>query len=214
MDDYIVLSISKIQDQLHHVTNIIMRGIHDVSPSDKNDKEDSISLKKILKKEAAWETIKNVLGFESYGNPGEHTIWHTKDRRTYILTKLKKFIREGEHRKKGIPFEEFRTYPAKLRYEFITIPAGKGLLSQCNQMLGKDPNTVYLKRNTTLLSAIRYCHHLPEMSTKNPTPCKELVTGWPHYIGVKDESSHGIGGIIMGKEKRMHTNSVLPCLAR
>ena len=25
--------------------------------------------------------------------------------------------------------------------------------------------------------------------------------GWPHYIGVKDASSHGIGGIIMGEEK-------------
>ena len=25
--------------------------------------------------------------------------------------------------------------------------------------------------------------------------------GWPHYIGVKDASSHVIGGIIMGEEK-------------
>ena len=49
--------------------------------------------------------------------------------------------------------------------------------------------------------AIRDCHHLLELSTKNPTPCKELVTGWPHYIGVKDAYSHGIGGIIMGKGK-------------
>ena len=39
------------------------------------------------------------------------------------------------------------------------------------------------------------------MSTKNPTPCKELFTGWPHYIGVKDASNHGIGGIIMGEGK-------------
>ena len=34
------------------------------------------------------------------------------------------------------------------------------------------------------------------MSTKNQTLCKELVTRWPHYIGVNDKSSHGIGGII------------------
>ena len=49
-----------------------MTGIHDVFPPDKDDKEDAISLKKILKKESAWETIKNVLGFEFDGNPGEH----------------------------------------------------------------------------------------------------------------------------------------------
>ena len=70
MDDYIVLDIQNIQDQLHHVANTIMTGIHDVFPPYKDDNEDDISLKKILKKEAAWATIKNVLGFEFDGNPG------------------------------------------------------------------------------------------------------------------------------------------------
>ena len=82
-----------------------MTGIHDVFPPYKDDKEDAISLKKILKKESAWATIKNVLEFEFDGNPGEHTIWLTEDRRTDVLIKLRKWIREGEHRKKGIPFE-------------------------------------------------------------------------------------------------------------
>ena len=68
-------------------------------------------------------------------------------------------------------------------------------------MLGKEPENVFLKCNKPLLSAIRDCRHLLEMSTKNPTPCKELVTGWPHCIGVKDASSHGIGGIIMEEGK-------------
>ena len=74
---------------------------------DKDDDEYAISLKKILKKEIAWAIINNVLGFEFDGNPGNHTIWLTEDCHTNILTKLKKWIREGEHRKKGIPFEEF-----------------------------------------------------------------------------------------------------------
>ena len=126
MDDYIVLAIPNIQDQLHHVANEIMTGINDVFPPDKNEKEDAISINKILKKEDAWATINNVLGFEFDGNPGEHTIWLTEDRRTYILTTLKKWIREGEHRKEGIPFEEFLTYLEKMRYDFITIPDGKG----------------------------------------------------------------------------------------
>ena len=39
------------------------------------------------------------------------------------------------------------------------------------------------------------------MSTKNPTPCKELVKVWPHYIGVKDAYIHGVRGIIMGEGK-------------
>ena len=95
MNDYIVLAIPKIQDQLHHVANSTMTGIHDVFPTDKDDKEDAISIKKILKKEALWATIKNVLGFEFDGNPGEYTIWLIEDRCADIPTKLKKWIREG-----------------------------------------------------------------------------------------------------------------------
>ena len=91
MYDYIVLAIPKIQDQLHHVADAIMTGIHDVFPPDNYDEEDAISLKK--KKEAACATIKNFLVFEFDGNPGEHTIWLTEDRCTDILTKLKKWIR-------------------------------------------------------------------------------------------------------------------------
>ena len=68
-------------------------------------------------------------------------------------------------------------------------------------MFGKEPNNVFLQCNKPLLSAIRDCRHILEISTKNPIPCKELVTLWTHYIGVKDASSHGIGGIIMGEEK-------------
>ena len=38
MDDYIVLDISKSQDQLHHVANTIIIGIHDVFSPDNDDK--------------------------------------------------------------------------------------------------------------------------------------------------------------------------------
>ena len=47
---YILLAIPKIQDQLHHMANAIMTGIHDIFPPDKHDKEYAISLKKILKR--------------------------------------------------------------------------------------------------------------------------------------------------------------------
>ena len=63
MDDYIVLVIPKIQDQLHHVANAIITGMCDVFLPDKDDKEYSISIKEIIKKESAWTTIRNVLVF-------------------------------------------------------------------------------------------------------------------------------------------------------
>ena len=69
MDDYIELAIPRSQDQLHHVANAIITGIHDVFSPYKYYKEDAIPLKNILKKEASWAIIKNVLGFEFDGNP-------------------------------------------------------------------------------------------------------------------------------------------------
>ena len=68
-------------------------------------------------------------------------------------------------------------------------------------MLGKEPNNIFLWQNKHLLSAIRDCRHLLELSTKIPTTCKELVTVWPHHIWFKGAYRHGIGAIIMGKGK-------------
>ena len=47
------------------------------------------------------------MGFELDGNPGEHTICLTEDRRIDILTKSKKWIREEEHRKRVPPLKNF-----------------------------------------------------------------------------------------------------------
>ena len=101
-----------------------------------------------------------MLGFEFDGNLGKHTIWLTEDRRTDILTKFKKWIREVEHRKMLFPLKNFEYILKKLRCAFITIPYGKLLLSPCNQMLGKDPENIFLQHNKPLLSAIRDCCHL------------------------------------------------------
>ena len=52
MNNYIVLAIPRSWDQLHHVAKSVMTGIHDMFPLDKDDDEDAISLKKILKSRA------------------------------------------------------------------------------------------------------------------------------------------------------------------
>ena len=76
-------------------------------PPDKDDKEYAISLKKVLKKEAAWAIIKNVLEFEFYGNSGEHTIWLTENRRKNILTKLKNGLGKESIKKRVSPLNNF-----------------------------------------------------------------------------------------------------------
>ena len=99
MNDYVALDIPRSQYQLHHVANTIITGIHDVFPPDKYDKEDEKSLKKILKMRPHGKLLRMCWDLNLMETHGGHTIWITEDCRTDILTKLKKWIREGEHRK-------------------------------------------------------------------------------------------------------------------
>ena len=43
------------------------------------------------------------------------------------------------------------------------------------------------------------CRTLLRELTRCPTRCRELVAGWPDFVGVVDASSHGIGGIVIGE---------------
>jgi hypothetical protein len=82
----------------------------------------------------------------------------------------------------------------------VSIPSGKGLLSPCNNILAKEPPFVFLKRNKKLLQAIKDCRTIIHEATRDPTACRELVMGAPDFVGVKDASVHGVGGIIIGQE--------------
>jgi hypothetical protein len=56
VDDFMSLVIPVSREQLRHVANAIMHGIHDVFPPDNNDDEDQISEKKMKKGEGLYDT--------------------------------------------------------------------------------------------------------------------------------------------------------------
>ena len=201
VDDYINIAIPTSREQLEHVANAVLHGIHDVFPANSNDELDPISLKKLLKKEGTWALMKDILGFEFDGSPGAKTIQLEEPKRLMLLQCLQQWIRASRDPTAGIPFQEFRSIIAKVRHAFVSIPSGKGLLSPCNNILAKEPPVVFLHRNKKLLQAIKDCRTLIREATKDPTSCKELVMGAPEFVGVKDASVHGVGGIIIGQTK-------------
>jgi hypothetical protein len=71
---------------------------------------------------------------------------------------------------------------------------GASLLSPCIRILKRKPPYVYLNlnQNKQLLMVIESCRTLLRESTKEPTRCRQLVTGWPDYIGFVDTSGHGL----------------------
>ena len=197
VDDYIALAIPTSQEQLRHVANGVMMGVHDVFPADAVDAEDPLSLKKMTKFESMWALHKDVLGFTFDGV--EKNIWLEAPKRDAILTTLHKWLRSAARGVASIPFVKFQSVISKLRHGFILIPAGKGLLSPCNDMMKGMPKFVHLHKHKLLLQAIQDCRTLLHESTLAPTKCLELVSGWPDFVGVKDASGHGVGGVIFGE---------------
>jgi hypothetical protein len=63
----------------------------------------------------------------------------------------------------------------------------------------KQPQFVYLHQNGPLLEALQDIRMILQASTKQPTQCKDLVEGWPDYIGIVDASRHGVGGVLVGE---------------
>ena len=200
VDDYICLAIPRNKEDLRHMANAVMAGVHDIFPADEEDTKDPISYKKLLKLEGMWALTKDILGFTFDGE--NKTLWLESPKRDALLTTMKQWIRAANRTKGGIPFDEFRSIIAKLRHAFISIPSGKGLLSPCNAILRMQPPIVYLHKNRLLRQAICDCRTLLRESTVAPTKCSELVAAWPDFVGVKDASGHGIGGVIVGENKQ------------
>ena len=201
VNDYIVIAIPSSQEQLQHVATAVMTGIHDVFPPDDNDNNDPVSLTKVLKGEGRFAVEKDILGFDFDGTPYQHTMWLEANKRATLLALLQSWLRAAKDRNHGIEFKLFESTAMQLRWAFISIPQGNGLLSPINRVVAKKPHFVFLHRNKLLLEAIRDCRTLLRESVAVPTKCRELVTGWPDYVGIKDASVHGVGGVIFGKNK-------------
>jgi hypothetical protein len=197
VDDFISAIIPTSKEQIKHVARGILHGIHDVFPPSKNDERDPISLKKLKKGEGMYDTTKCLLAFDFDGV--NKTMWLEESKHAALLTILHQWIRGATKAGRGIPFADFESVTAKLRHAFTALREGRGLLSPCNWVIRKRPPVVYLPCYGPLLEAICNIRTILQASVKHPTKCKDLVAGWPDYIGIVDASSHGMGGVILGE---------------
>eukprot|EP00956_Cyclotella_meneghiniana_P042616 scaffold248684_cov136-Cyclotella_meneghiniana.AAC.1 len=62
------MAIATSQQQVRHVANSVLHGIHSVFPPDEVDANDPISFKKIEKGEGEYALLKDMLGFDFDGD--------------------------------------------------------------------------------------------------------------------------------------------------
>ena len=87
------MTIASSWEQLRHVANRVMHGMHDVFPANVQDDEDPILMKKILKREGVWAAQKDILGFTFDGKVGMKTLQLEALKREFLLLTLHKWIR-------------------------------------------------------------------------------------------------------------------------
>lgn len=199
VDDFLALAIALSQEQIQHVATALMMGIHDVFPADDDDENDPMSLKKLKQLDGQFALEKEMLGFDFDGTL--KTMILSRNKRELLLKTLHKWIRAANRSRMGIPFQEFESVTSKLRHAFMAVPAGRGLMTPFNKLLRLRPPVVYLHKNKALLQVTQDCRDLLREATKSPTPCKELVMGATDFVGVKDASLHGVGGIVVGDKE-------------
>ena len=152
-----------------------MPGIHEVFPPAEAAANDPIARKKMDKGDGIWALVKELLGFVFDGNPRRNTVAVPKVKRRELVTVMSGWLRVARNPHCGVPFEIFQSTMEKVRHTFMALPAGKGLLSAYNKVLGKEPSFVFLSRNKNLRSAVADCRSFLRDSLGRPTPCKELV---------------------------------------
>ncbi len=112
VNNFMSLVIPVSREQLRHVANAIMHGIHDISPPEEDDSNNPILEKKLKKGEGRYKTRKTLLGF-NFDGKGK-TLWLESAKQEKLLTILRGWIRTGMQGSLGIPFGEFESTVAKM----------------------------------------------------------------------------------------------------
>jgi hypothetical protein len=197
VDNFMSIVIPVYWEQLRHVTNAIMHGIHNVFSPEAEDSGDPILEKTLKKGEGMYATRETLLGFDFDGKA--KTMWIELAKCDKLLTILKGWLRTGKQGSLGVPFGEFKSTIAKIWHAFTSILVGRGLFLPCNQVLKQCPAYIYLQQNPSVLTALEGCRPLLRKSAHAPTQCQKLVSGWPDYIGIVNASGHGVGRVIVGE---------------
>ncbi len=93
------------KDDVTHIGQAVMHGIHGVFPADNNNANNPISEGKLMKGEGEMSTTKTILGFNFSGI--KKTLWLESAKCDQLLTILHSWIQTSKRSANGIPFKEF-----------------------------------------------------------------------------------------------------------
>jgi hypothetical protein len=180
--------------RLNRIRRILMEAIDDIfRPLDAADspaRKEPISVKKLRQGDAAWSTVKNVLGWII--DSANMTLTLPK-RRLERLAELLASVPPTQHR---LALDKWHSLLGELRSMSIALPGSRGLFSQLQAALRTNSgNRLRLGKGFhEALDDFRWIHD--DLATR-PTKLQELVPVDPTTVGAHDASGFGAGGICL-----------------
>jgi hypothetical protein len=199
LDDFIGAVVENASGTLlGRVTRAALHGIHSIFPppsiTGHVGGKDPISLKKLQKGDARWDSEKEILGFLVDGEA--KTVRISDARATDIVAEIRKILK-----KKRVQLKRYRRIVGKLRHVALILPGTKGLFSPINKALKGDPLVIGLGKSSEVRAALLDLATMVTSLASRPTHVKELIPDNDHYYGYCDACATGAGGVWFSGER-------------
>jgi hypothetical protein len=192
VDDYLGLVQGGPRRQ-NRVRRILFESIDAIfrplDPRDPNIRQEPISVKKLLKGDGSWQTLKTLLGWVI------DTILHTLQLPRHRLLRLVALLAELPRSKTRIATKRWQQILGELRSMVLAVPGLRGLFSLLQESLRHDDRKrIRLTPHMhDFLDDIRW---LVRDLYARPTRLREIVDTDPGSIGASDAAGPGMGGVI------------------
>jgi hypothetical protein len=194
MDDFIAASqlsgaaLDQARSTLFDSIDSVLRPL---LPTDNPHGKDPISIKKLLKGDAAWTTSKSILGWTI------DTVQHTVELPPHCLTRLHKLLASIPSSQNRTSRRKWQQLLGELRSMVLAIPGGRGLFSQLQSVLlhAHDPKpNDRLRLSQPVHDQLNDFRWLANELRARPTRWAEIVDSAPTFLGTVDASGVGMGG--------------------
>jgi hypothetical protein len=194
MDDFIAASqlsgadLDRSRATLFESIDSVLRPL---LPSDNPHRKDPISIKKLLKGDAAWATRKSILGWTI------DTVRRTVELPPHRLARLHELLASIPRGQNRTSRRKWQQLLGELRSMVLAIPGGRGLFSQLQSVLlhAQDPKpTDRLRLSTAVHDQLDDFRWLANELSDRPTRWAEIVDSAPTFLGTVDASGLGMGG--------------------
>ena len=206
MDDFIQV-MQGSRRRLQAYRRRLFNAIHDVfrplSETDRPGRKDPISLKKLLKGDAAWSTRKVILGWDVDTVAG--TI-HLTPRRAERLHDILRSVLPDQKR---VSTKKWHKLLGELRSMELAIPGLRGMFSTMQAAFrnNADGRVALRAAQHDFLDDICY---LAEQLSSRPTHVQEVVEASPDVLGACDAAKSGMGGVLFPDDGPLVWRSPFP----